>query len=71
MQGWAVFSFASYTGIDLGKLHCCRRQGCASQGQTPAHPVSTLEGDTVSWRKGSVQGAGGKTSRSGSRGSTG
>uniref|UniRef100_A0A674HP64 Uncharacterized protein n=1 Tax=Taeniopygia guttata TaxID=59729 RepID=A0A674HP64_TAEGU len=41
MQGWATFSFASYTGIDLGKLYCCRRQGCASQGQTPAPPSSS------------------------------
>lgn len=36
----------------------------------PIPPVPALEEDTVSWRKVTVQGGGGETSRSGSRGST-
>lgn len=37
----------------------------------PIPPVPALEGDTVSWGEGTIQGGGGETSRSGSRGSTG
>lgn len=60
-QGWAVFSFAPYTGTHLGKLHCCRRQGCASREKPqPFPPAPALEGDTVSWGKGTIQGGLGK-----------
>lgn len=36
-----VFSFAPYTVIYLGKLHCCRKAGLARSRE-----------DTVSWGKG-------------------